>query len=135
LRRSLETKHIRNKNIKFLGLRDDIPEILAASDVFILTSNIEGSPQTLIEAMAMENAVIASKVGDVSVVVRDSVDGLLFKPGDMTRAKALLSQVIKDKALRLRLTKNARIRVVTDYNLNKMSSAYTEMYNELISQK
>ncbi|MFN2114728.1 MAG: glycosyltransferase family 4 protein [Anaerolineae bacterium] len=68
--------------VTFLGYRDDVPSLLAASDVFALASRAEGLPMALLEAMALGVPAAVTAVGGVPDVVRDGVTGLLVPPGD-----------------------------------------------------
>lgn len=80
--------------VDFLGIRRDIPDILAASDCFVLNSRWELHPITILEAMRAGLPVIASDVGGVADTLGDGTTGLLVQPGDQVGlSKALLSMV------------------------------------------
>ena len=64
-------------SVSFLGYREDIPEILAALDVFVLSSELEGSPAVIKEAMALRKPVVATGVGGIPEIVEDGVTGFL----------------------------------------------------------
>ena len=66
----------------FTGFREDIPELLNVMDVFVLPSLEEGMPQSLLQALAMERAVVASAVGGVPEIVQEGQTGLLVSPRD-----------------------------------------------------
>ena len=66
----------------FTGFREDIPELLNVMDVFVLPSLEEGMPQSLLQALAMERAVVASAVGGVPEIVQEGKTGLLVSPRD-----------------------------------------------------
>ncbi|WP_269148234.1 glycosyltransferase [Planococcus antarcticus] len=74
------------KNIHLMGLRDDIPEIIAAADIFTLPSYREGLPRSIIEAMAMGKPIIATDIRGCREEVVEGMNGLLCKVKD---AKAL----------------------------------------------
>jgi len=67
--------------VHFTGWRDDVPDVLAVADVFVLPSVNEGFGRVVVEAMAMARPVVATAVGDVPAVVRDGVTGLLVPAG------------------------------------------------------
>jgi glycosyltransferase involved in cell wall biosynthesis len=73
--------------VHFLGKRSDIDQVLAALDVFALSSFSEGTPMTLIEAMAASVPIVSTAVGGVPEIVRDGVEGLLVSgtPPDLSR--------------------------------------------------
>ncbi|HDN80641.1 MAG TPA: glycosyltransferase, partial [Chloroflexi bacterium] len=68
------------QRVCFLGVRTDIPEILAAADVFVLSSRWEGNPLSVMEAMAAGKPVVATVVGGVPELVEDGVSGILVPP-------------------------------------------------------
>ena len=67
-------------HVLMLGSRPDIPHILAAMDVFALTSTTEGMPMTILEAMASSVPVVATKVGGIPSVIRDRETGIVIAP-------------------------------------------------------
>jgi len=91
------------KNIKFTGKRDDIPEILKASDAFILPSRSEGMPAALIEAMAAGRACVAAKVGGIPEVITHGEDGLLFEREAQDMLADHLIRLIEDQTLRTKI--------------------------------
>jgi glycosyltransferase involved in cell wall biosynthesis len=85
-----------NKQIIFAGKRDDIPEILAAGDVFVLPSWREGMPRSIIEAMAMELPVVATDIRGSREEVVDGETGYLVKLGDVDALAEAMMDVLKD---------------------------------------
>ena len=79
-------------SVVFTGMRDDVPELLAAADVAILTSLSEGVPLSLIEAMNARLPIVATSVGGVQEVVDDRVTGLLVDSGD---GKSLADAIVR----------------------------------------
>ncbi|MCK4262308.1 glycosyltransferase [bacterium] len=75
-------KSLINNQLKFLGLRQDIKEIMALLDVFILPSLWEGMPNVLLEAMALGKPIVATRVGGVEELIEDGVSGALVPPAD-----------------------------------------------------
>ncbi len=71
--------------VQMLGSRDDIPRLLAAMDVFMLTSHNEANPVSILEAMSVGLPVVATRVGSVEETVQDGVTGFLAGPGDAER--------------------------------------------------
>jgi glycosyltransferase involved in cell wall biosynthesis len=79
-------------SIMLLGPRDDVPELLAAFDAFVLPSIAEGSPRSLAEAMACGLLCIASRTGEIPFMLEDGRLGRLTQPGDEEAlAEAMLS--------------------------------------------
>lgn len=124
-----QLKCVAPDNVKFLGFRRDIPELLAASDIFVLPSASEGQPISLLEAMAAGVPVIASSVGEIPSVVGH--DGLLIKPGS---AKEIVSAVRKfeDGRFAARLAGRAKCRVRHGYNWDIVAEKFYGVYKTMI---
>lgn len=87
-----------SEQVVFAGFRDDIPNILAASDIFVLSSLWEGMPVALLEAMAAGCTAVVTDVGGVGQVVRDGATGFLVPPGDAAALAAALLACVTDPA-------------------------------------
>lgn len=90
--KELSKKYNLDKKIRFWGYREDIPRLLAKSDIFILPSLHEAAPYSLLEAMASGLPCIATSVGDVSEWIQPQVNGLLVPPG---KTPLLMSAILK----------------------------------------
>jgi glycosyltransferase involved in cell wall biosynthesis len=117
-------------HVEFTGVRRDIPNILAETDIFVLSSLWEGMPLTAIEAMAAGRAVVLSDVGGMREVVGD-LDDLLVPPGDIPALAAAISRLLEDPTLRVDFGQRARERVCTTFQLATMVSQYTALYESL----
>lgn len=82
--------------------------LLARAGLFVLPSHAEGSPMSLLEAMAAGCAVVASRAGGIPDAVEDGVDGLLVDAGDPAALAAAIARVLDDAALAARLGRAAR---------------------------
>ena len=122
--------------IFFPGFRNDVPRILAASDIFCLPSIKEGLPVSLIEAMAMKNAVIATDVQGCIDVITPDLDGILVKLDDLEEGltRALL-QLFKDPEQRERLGMNARKTVEERFDATNMTRKIEKVYLDLVAKK
>lgn len=117
--------------VTFLGERADVPELLAASDVFTLTSRNEGTSNTVLEALACGVPVVATAVGGTPALLTDGVEGRLVSPGhDDGIAEALLGY-LRDPALAARHGEAARARAVRDFSVARMVDAYVEVYRRV----
>jgi glycosyltransferase involved in cell wall biosynthesis len=94
--------------VKVLGQRLDVPDLLAAADAFVLSSDWEGLPITLLEAMAAGVPAVVTDVGGNREVVRDGVDGFLVPPRDPTALARAVERLARDRALRARISAAAR---------------------------
>ncbi len=88
--------------VRFLGFRDDVPALLAASDVLVLPSRSEGFPNTLLEGMALGLPVVATRADGIPELVDDGVTGALVTIDDETRFTAEVARLLADPALRRR---------------------------------
>jgi glycosyltransferase involved in cell wall biosynthesis len=84
--------------IRMLGQRDDVPEVLAAADVFVCTSRYEGLPGAVIEAMALGLPIVASAIAPIHEVVDPGLNAELFPPGDAQALAAALAKLLDDPA-------------------------------------
>jgi glycosyltransferase involved in cell wall biosynthesis len=118
--------------VLFLGQRSDIPELLAASDVFALPSLYEGSSLALLEAMAAGRALVSSAIGGTDELIDDGESGLLVPPGDAAALAAALRRLLSDEALRASLAHRARQRVERDFTRDAMARRVEGIYEELL---
>ena len=102
--------------VHFLGHRSDVPELLAAMDVFVLPSHSEGMPNALLEAMAAGKPVVATRVGGSAEVIRDGKNGLLVAPQDPGGLAAAIARLRADPALAGLLGAAARRDIASKYS-------------------
>lgn len=116
------------------GSRDDVAELLAAMDVFVLGSLREGISNTILEAMSVGLPVIASETGgNVELVLGEST-GLLVPPGDPAALARAMVRYGREQPLRDRHGAAARRRAVEEFSLDRMVVDYDHLYRELIGQ-
>jgi glycosyltransferase involved in cell wall biosynthesis len=121
--------------VRFLGVRDDVAEILQASDVFALTSVSEAASITLLEAMAAARPVVVTAVGGNPEIVRQDQDGLLAPRGDAPAIAEALIGVLKDSALAARLGASGAARVRQTYQLQQTIERYHALYRTLAAAR
>jgi glycosyltransferase involved in cell wall biosynthesis len=117
--------------VKFLGIRPDIPDVLAAADVFALTSVSEAASLTLLEAMATGLPVVVTDVGGNPDLVRAGIDGLLFPRGDAAGCAAAFRRLFTEPGLTATLGANGRQRVREKYRLEQTIERYWGLYRQL----
>ena len=120
------------RRVRLLGPRDDIPDLLAAADVFAMPSLNEALPMALLEAMFSGTAIVASAVGGIPEAVRDGREGLLVPPGDVDALAASLTRLLESAELRRRLGEAARARARAEYGVDRMVTAHEQLYYGLI---
>lgn len=114
--------------VTLAGQRADIPRLLAALDVLVMPSRWEGLPMTLLEAMAMGKAIVATRVGGIPNVITDGREGLLVPAADAAALAAALKRLIQDAALRRALGERAREAVLARYDAARTAQAYESLY-------
>ena len=119
------------KNIKFLGLRNDISGLLNKADIFVLPSNYEGMPITLIEAMITGLPIVATNVGGVPDMIRNEKEGLLVDV-DGAQIEKAIEKMIDNEGLRTTLGEQAHI-AARRFSSRNMMSGYLKLYRSLLS--
>ena len=117
----------------FLGYQEDVAPFYAAFDVLVLPSGNEGTPVSVIEALAAERPVVATRVGGVPDVVRDGEDGFLVEAGATDDLADRLARLARDPALRARMGKQGRERVLPRYAVERLVDDVDELYRSLLS--
>jgi len=118
--------------LHLLGLRSDIPAILAAADIFALPSLSEGLPLALVEAMFAALPIVATTVGEVAAVLEDGQAGMLVEPGDMHALASALDRLLSDPARAHALGKRAADHARAYYALPKMVGRYAKLYERAL---
>jgi L-malate glycosyltransferase len=119
-------------NVRLLGLRSDVDRLLAAADVFLLTSISEGIPLTLIEAMAAGVPVVSTNVGGVPEVIEDTQTGLLAPAGDDAALAGNVLRLISSLEWRSEIVRRARQRANQIFSEEQMHQAYRKLYQEML---
>jgi glycosyltransferase involved in cell wall biosynthesis len=118
------------------GYRDDIPDILAASDIVALTSDrFEGVPQSLSQAMAMARPIVAAPVGSIEELVLHERTGLIAEAGNAESFARQIARLVADPALRATLGKAAREHILASYTDDIMARRTEEFYWRLLERK
>ena len=117
-------------SVRFLGTRDDVYQLLAAADVFVLPSVSEGMPMALLEALGMGVAVVASNLTGIADVVEDGCHGLLTAPGKPDSLASAVIRLLEDDTLRANLSQNGRQLVRREYTVDRMCKRYEILFQE-----
>lgn len=115
----------------WLGSRADVEGWLAATDVFVHTSDFEGMPNAVMEAMAMGLPVIASDVDGNRELIRDGINGYLLAPGDVIGFARRIDQIIDNPELADRLGEQAHRDVLQHFDMPRMINAYHQLFLSL----
>lgn len=115
-------------NIIFPGKRDDIARILSIMDVFMLTSLVEGLPNTILEAMACGLPVVATNVGGIPEVVKNGKSGILVEPRDYRAIADAVMRLLENVSLRKEMGRRGREIVERKFGLDRMIEDYENLY-------
>ena len=120
--------------VRLLGARGDVPRLLQAADLFLLTSITEGIPLTLLEAMASSLACVATCVGGVAEVIVPNETGLLAPSGDPENIACQLDRLSSDPALRKQMGRAGRQRIQQRFAAEQMHASYRQVYGEMLGE-
>ncbi|MBP9021472.1 MAG: glycosyltransferase family 4 protein [Syntrophobacterales bacterium] len=126
--RSLATRLGVSGNIRFLGWRPDVAEIISAVDIFVFPSLNEGMGRAVVEAMALGKPVVASRVGGIVDIVRDGENGLLVPPADSDELAAAIKSLLSDPAERERLGQEGKRQALL-YDAERMVRRIEVLYS------
>lgn len=118
------------RSVIFAGVRADVPEILAASDIFAMTSLSEGTSVTLIEAMLSRRPVVVTDVGGNPEIVEAGRTGLLAPRGDVEAVGRALTTLLEDPARRTAFGQAGRARALALFGQARMHEAWTTLYHD-----
>jgi glycosyltransferase involved in cell wall biosynthesis len=132
----LQSKVLRlEKEVVFLGKRDDVPSLMAQADIFVLPSIIENQPLSVIEAQLAGKAIIASNVGGLPEIIKHRVTGLLAPSGDTDKLYKYLDQLLGDDGLRRKLGSQANQWAMSHWSLDNSADRIVEVYQSAIKER
>jgi glycosyltransferase involved in cell wall biosynthesis len=116
------------ERVRFLGYRADVPELIAAADVIVLPSWIEGLPLVALEAMAQARPVVATAVGGTPELVADGETGVLVPPRDVDALVRALDELLADPERGRRLGNAGRQRVTAEFDADAAAERVLGLY-------
>jgi glycosyltransferase involved in cell wall biosynthesis len=120
-------------HVHFAGMRYDIPRMLPSMDLFVLPSLVEGQPMALLEAMAAEVPVIATRVGDISKIIRNGESGLLVPAADENALSDGIRHYLRNPVEAKQAASSAFKEVVEHHSSAAMGEKYLALYHSLMS--
>lgn len=122
------------EDVRFDGFCDDMPRRLGAADVLALVSTIEGSPNALLEGLAMGLACVASEIAGALEIIDPGQNGLLVGVRDEATLTDALARVLSDPALRAALGEESARRMRAERALEVVAPRYLPIYEELMAR-
>jgi glycosyltransferase involved in cell wall biosynthesis len=123
------------ERVILLGEREDVRQLLAGADIFVLSSASEGLPVSVLEAMAAGLPVVGSHVGGVPELVVEGETGLLVEAGDPQSLAAALDTLVEDAELRRRMGDAGRERARERFDLERFWEAHRELYSRELAKR
>lgn len=120
-------------NVHFLGMRQDVPRLLSVLDAFVLPSLSEGLSLALLEAMASEKPVVATRVGGNPELIDHGRTGFLVRPEDAKDLAANLLKLLSDSGTMQQFGRQAAERVWQHFSMKQMVDRYSDLYARLLS--
>jgi len=119
----------------FLGMRRDVAEVLSVIDVLVLTSHMEANPVSILEAMAAEKPVVATRVGSVSETILDRQTGYLAAPGAAQEIADRVGELLTDRQRAAAMGRAGRERVIAHYSIDRMVQGYQDLIAGIYAAK
>lgn len=122
-------------SVLFTGFQMDVAPLIATFDVAVLPSLFEGMGRVLLEAMAMETPVVASRVGGIPELVEHGTNGYLVRPGDSEGLKDAILKILDNPFLARKMGQEGRKKVKAEFDALTMVDAIEDVYRELLSRR
>jgi glycosyltransferase involved in cell wall biosynthesis len=120
-------------SVRFLGARDDVPELLCAADVFVLPSRWEGLGSVLLEAMALEAPIVATDLPAIGEVVSDGATALLAQPGQPEALAGSILATLADRSAAAARARSAHSRFLSDFAIERIADRMLAFYEHALS--
>ena len=117
----------------FLGYQEDVGRFYSAFDALLLPSANEGTPVSVIEALAARRPTVATRVGGVPDIVREGIDGFLVEVGDTQGLADRLAELARDPELRAQMGADGRSRVLERYAVQRLVDDVDRLYRSLLT--
>jgi glycosyltransferase involved in cell wall biosynthesis len=123
-----------SERVLFTGARADLPDVLAAMDVAVLSSDYEGSPLSVLEFMDAGKPIVATRVGGIPELIEDGVHGVLVPPRDEAALAAAVKGVLRDMDGGREMGARARDRCRREFSLDRTVERLQQLYEQLHSR-
>jgi glycosyltransferase involved in cell wall biosynthesis len=128
-----KSRHLQSR-VHLCGYRSDVAQILVAADLLALTSEKEGLPIVILEAMAMRCPIVATRVGEIPQVLRDGEDAWLVPSNDVGALTAAIREALTHPEVAETRAASAHAQVISHYSRDSMGARYLEVYEQVWTQ-
>jgi glycosyltransferase involved in cell wall biosynthesis len=135
LRAVAQALGLSSQDISFLGARDDVPRQLRGADLLLLTSDAEGFPNAILEAMAAKLPVITTPAGDAGLVVKDDVTGYVVPFDDVEQIAERVVRLARSPELRRSFGRAGRLRVEQCYSSEQLAASLLGIYRNIAAAR
>jgi len=116
------------EHVLFLGLREDVPRLLAIFDIFVLPSLSEGLSMAILEAMTSSKPVVTTRVGGNAELVEDGATGLLVEPRNPSALGQALEQLLADEGKATAMGRRGCEKALREFSVDRMARRYEDLY-------
>jgi glycosyltransferase involved in cell wall biosynthesis len=124
-----------SERVRFCGYRRDVARLLAAADLFVLSSEREGLPISILEAMALACPIVSTRVGAIPRVLEDGTDAWLIAPGDGVALRNVLGAALAAPELARARARRAQQKFTVGYSQRAMGERYLRIYEAVLAQR
>lgn len=121
-------------SVRFCGYRRDVSQLLAAADVFVLSSEKEGLPISLLEAMAAGCPIVATRVGAIPRILEDGRDGWILPANDLDGLRRALREALANPEAAQVRARSAFVKFTAGYSRDSMGARYLELYERVLAR-
>lgn len=134
LRQKIREENL-EKTVILTGPQNEVAEYYQLMDLFVLCSEQEGLPLAMLEAMAAEIPIVATRVGGIEECLRDQQEGLLVHPGSPQILADAIGRILENPKLKNSLVKKAKERLSENFSVNRMLTEHQKLYEEVLTQE
>jgi glycosyltransferase involved in cell wall biosynthesis len=128
LQQQMRELRLTEQDLEFRGMRDDIKDIYNNVDIFVLTSDFEGTPNVILEAMASGLPVVSTDVGDVTELIKDGVSGFIVNKENEEALVGRVRQLVENVSQRKGFSENARRHTKENFSIDRLSAHLNCLY-------
>jgi len=124
--------YLRSGSVRWLGHRDDVADLIAVCDIFVLPSYREGLPATLMEAASMSKPIVTTQSVGCKEVVSDGENGYLVPIRESVTLAHRIGELIESKSLREMMGENGKIKAHNEFDVKNIVQQYLEFYSHFV---